>query len=124
MTSAVPNGSAGVCRVRLADILPDPELQIRREIDHRTVDRYARAYELGDKFPPIRLARWNDALMLIDGWHRVGAQRQLGRAEVDAVVVEAGSPSRLKWLAAAANLTNGKAALQLGPPRGIPAVYR
>lgn len=108
MANATSNGSVETYRVRLADILVDPELQIRREVDHSTVDRYARAYAFGDKFPPIRLARWNDALVLIDGWHRVGALKQIGEAEVDAEIVDAGSATELKWLAAAANLTNSK----------------
>ena len=55
-------------RVALRDILRDNALQVRTRVDPRTVRHYAEAMQAGAEFPPIKLARIDNSLYLVDGW--------------------------------------------------------
>lgn len=60
---------------------------------------------------PIRIARCNDTMYLVDGFHRVAAYERLEREEIPAdrfVVVEASSIEEVRALAAGANVQHGK----------------
>jgi hypothetical protein len=69
--------------------------------------------------PPLTVARVNGALVLVDGWHRLGALHQIGRWEAEVNVVDA-TERETYWLAARANLTHG---LPL-KPRELRKVFR
>lgn len=109
---AYPEATAPVThQVALSDILRDPQFQIRRKVepDAVTVRRYANAYRAGETLPPVALVRWNDALVLVDGWHRVAARRMIGEGDVEAIIEHADRLEDVRWLAAKANLRHGLA---------------
>jgi len=82
------------------------EYQMRAKLDRTMIDRYAKAYRSGAKFPPISIAIVNGRPIVVDGWHRLTAQRRIGQANVAAHVVTATKPEALA-MAAQANLRNG-----------------
>ncbi|HWE75542.1 MAG TPA: hypothetical protein VG328_20450 [Stellaceae bacterium] len=92
--------------LEIVRIVRHPQYQFR-PVDHGTMKRYASAMELGVEFPPVRVGDLNDTLVLIDGWHRVGAAESIGRHEIEAVVEPVASERELHWLAAEANVANG-----------------
>jgi hypothetical protein len=54
------------------------------KLNQRVIKDYAMAARHGT-LPPIRLARVNGALMLVDGWHRLEAAKQLKRDSIMAL---------------------------------------
>jgi hypothetical protein len=92
--------------VALDQIVMDELLQVRNKVDQGVVKKYAEQMVMGIEFPPIRLARIDDALFLTDGWHRVGAARTNGKTEVIATVTPM-TRQEATWEAAQANLRHG-----------------
>lgn len=92
--------------VALDQIVLDDLLQVRNKVDQGVVKKYAEQMGMGIEFPPIRLARIDDALFLVDGWHRVGAVRTNGKTEVIATVTPMTRQEAI-WEAAQANLSHG-----------------
>jgi hypothetical protein len=69
-------------------------------------------YMYGQSFPPIRLANVNGALILMDGWHRLAAQRKLKESDGSPktrvlATIETLTENEARWQAALANTTNG-----------------
>lgn len=94
--------------VSVKDIVLLPEMQPRTSGYHLpTLRKYRDAMDAGDEFPPILLARFEGALVLVDGWHRLEAQQRLGRFEVVAQVREAESREEAKLWAFEANRKHG-----------------
>jgi hypothetical protein len=102
----VTGWTGGVRKVAIRDLLRDQRYQVRRQIDSRTVQRYALALKAGGDFPPVKVAIVRGAPILVDGWHRVAAHEQVGITEVMAEGVVA-SRNDAAWMAAEANLTHG-----------------
>lgn len=92
--------------IALSHLIRDQKFQVRRKLDQPTVNRYVDVLKAGGSMPPIQVVFINDAPVLIDGWHRVAAMDQLGRPEVEAVVLEA-TEKEAYWLAAKANMEHG-----------------
>jgi hypothetical protein len=92
--------------VRIVDIATRDDWQVRDGVSEHLVRAYATHYVHGADMPPIRLANIGGALVLVDGWHRLLAQRKLGREEVEAYVDELGE-EEAQWEAALANTRNG-----------------
>lgn len=92
--------------IQLARITRDSALQVRSKVDEATVKRYATAMEVGIEFPPIKLARVNDVLYLVDGWHRVSAAYEIGRSNIEAEIYDM-TMKHAAWWAAEANLKHG-----------------
>lgn len=92
--------------IRIEWVLKSPQAQVREKIDRNRVLAYRRSYELGEKLPPIKLAKVGNAYLLIDGWHRLAAKREMGETHVDAVFVDV-SEDDVLWEAAKANFTHG-----------------
>jgi uncharacterized ParB-like nuclease family protein len=66
----------------------DPEFS---PVNRRTRDRWTRIYREmveGDELPPIDVYKVDDDYYVIDGHHRVSVARSLGRATINARVVE------------------------------------
>lgn len=103
---APPEAQAETLTVSIADIVRERRHQVRRLIDPGTVGRYARVIAAGEIMPPITLARMNGALILVDGWHRLAAHDEAGKAVVVATIITA-TPREALWLAAQANLRHG-----------------
>lgn len=93
-------------QVALADILMRPGWQVRRGLSAGTVDRYAAIFKAGGDMDPVRLAQIGSVLVLIDGAHRMEAQRLLGKGTIEASV-EKMTEARAEWAAASANLEHG-----------------
>lgn len=92
--------------VVISSITRDLSLQIRSRMNEPTVNKYRDCMKNGQEFPPVRLAKIDDSLILVDGWHRLEAAILLGRHSIIASI-QTMSPSEAAWEAAAANLTHG-----------------
>jgi hypothetical protein len=97
-----------VC-VAISAIVRDEANQVRRALDDNLVKRYETAMRNDEAFPPVTVARVNDSLVLVDGWHRLAAMERLGVSDTNVVIVRDCQPREIKWLAAEANLRHGKA---------------
>ena len=64
--------------VERAMLPPDSPASGPHETDAGKIARYAAAMAGGAVFPPVRLVRYDDCLMIIDGHHRVAAGRVAG----------------------------------------------
>ena len=94
--------------VQVSDIIKEPSWQVREKLTISRVRAYRTTYNSGAEMPPVKLADVRGALYLVDGWHRMAAQEDLGRKEVEASIVKMTKPEAI-WAAAAANLTHGEA---------------
>lgn len=94
--------------VNVTDIIKEASWQVRNGLTTSRVKAYRTSYNAGAEMPPIRLADVRGALYLVDGWHRMAAQQELGRKEVEAKIVKMTKQEAI-WAAAAANLTHGEA---------------
>ena len=92
-------------KIKLEDLVTEG-LQIRCEINDEVVSDYAEAMKDGEKFPPIivfkearkpKNGKKTPDLCLADGYHRVGAARELGLEEIEAEVREGGFNEALKY---------------------------
>jgi len=72
-----------------------------------TIDRYAEIYDQGDTLPPLTAYRVDDALLLVDGWHRLAAHQQLGRATAEVAIYAHGTRTTALLAAIAANQAHG-----------------
>lgn len=108
-------------QVEIADIVVRPEWQVRDRFDQRLFWDYVTAYANGAAMPPIQLARVNGALILMDGAHRLAAQKHMKREAAAAIVTDL-SEDEAQWQAALANTRNG-ARLKQGEKRKVFEVY-
>ena len=101
-------------KVHLSDLITEG-LQVRCVIDKNVVAEYAEAMKDGAKFPPIivfkeerkpRKGKKIPDLYLADGYHRVGAAKELGLDEIEAEVREGGFNEALSF-ALHANVSHG-----------------
>lgn len=98
---------AGVTlEVNIGDILRERKFQVRDKLDDKTVNGYAKKYSSGVDMPPVKIAKVNGTLVLVDGFHRIAALEKIGRPMVKAQIEEADKRQAL-WMAAKANLEHG-----------------
>lgn len=93
-------------RLPIDQIARDNKFQVRNKLNEATVKRYENNYRSGREMPPVRVALVNDVPILVDGWHRLKALENLGKADVEAQVQNATRREAL-WMAASANLDHG-----------------
>lgn len=93
--------------VRFSDLAHHLEEQIRGSTNPATVNRYQRAMQAGEEFPPLVVAEVAGALVLVDGFHRRDALEGLGREDAPAEIVPCGSLKEARWLGFKANLRHG-----------------
>jgi ParB-like nuclease domain len=75
-----------VARLSIQQLLSNSLVNPRRHLDLDRVQRYT---QLLDELPPITVFRLEDqTLLLVDGYHRVAAAQEAGRATVDAEIRE------------------------------------
>lgn len=94
--------------VNVGDIIKEPSWQVREKLTSSRVKAYRSAYKSGADMPPVTLADVRGALYLIDGWHRMAAQEELDRKQVEAHIRKM-TKQEAVWAAASANLTHGEA---------------
>ena len=92
--------------VALADIKQDWSLQVRATLDDGQIKLYTSQLLQGVEFPPVALADIDGVLFLVDGWHRMAANKAAGNTKVRARVTSMSHKDAV-WEAARANLTNG-----------------
>lgn len=92
-------------KIKLSDLVTEG-LQIRCAIDKDVVAEYAEAMKDGKEFPPVIVYREKSKPYLADGYHRVGAAKELGLDEIEAEVREGGFNEALKY-ALRANAEHG-----------------
>jgi hypothetical protein len=103
--------------ILLSNIVIDEELQSRSTIlDEAQVKRYSIAMRQGDEFPPITLARIDNVLFLIDGFHRHAAASANGNLVLQAVIKDM-KREEAKWEGGKKNLQHG---LPLKPKDKLP----
>ena len=100
------SGAPETVTLNVRDIVRDATFQVRARLDPGVVSSYANVLANDCVMPPVRVAKVNGALILVDGWHRLAAHEIRGIRTVEAEVVNA-TASEAKWMAAAANLTHG-----------------
>ena len=98
--------SQGPQMLRLADIILDPEVQSRTQIDADVVEEYAEKMREGTRFPPIVVFLDGEDLRVADGFHRVEAARLAGLDDIEADV-RSGSRRDAVLHAVGANSTHG-----------------
>src|SRR4051812_47561116 len=91
-------------KIKLADLVVDPSIDIRAHLDEATIARYEESF---DELPPVVAFRTSDGLLLADGFHRVSAAERLGRASIDAEVKKGSRNDALEH-AAIANVRHGQ----------------
>ncbi len=107
MARSAVNTSIDQVQVAISDLVLLSEMQVRTKIDLGTVKRYAQAMAAGNQFPPILVGAHGDALLLLDGFHRVRACRSRGERHIAAEVRKVATLEEARWIAARANLTHG-----------------
>jgi hypothetical protein len=90
----------------IAEIVRDPQFQMRNKLDASAVKRYSDQYKLDKDMPPVKVARVDETFLLVDGWHRLQALENLGRHLVE-VEVHPATRKEALWMAAQANLEHG-----------------
>lgn len=93
--------------VPVVDIVIRAAWQVRKGLTAGTVERYAAIFKAGGSMDPVRLARLNGGLILVDGAHRIEALRSLGIATVEATI-DTMKEHEAQWAAASANLEHGQ----------------
>jgi hypothetical protein len=73
-------------KLKLEQIVRDPEIQSRITVYENTVLEYVEALERGEVFPPVTVFDDNGTYYLVDGWHRDEAMYRCGRKEIEAEV--------------------------------------
>jgi ParB-like nuclease domain len=93
--------------VPLTAIIRREAWQVRLALTVGAVTRYAAIYKTGGAMEPVRLARIGEALVLIDGAHRIEARRRNGAKDVAAIITPM-TEGAAQWASASANLTHGE----------------
>lgn len=66
----------------ISSIVRDDSIFPRGEVNQDAIIRYRDAYEMGEELPPIIIEKGTNRLL--DGWHRLAAQQELGWDKVQA----------------------------------------
>ncbi len=77
-----------IVNLKVADLVLDPELYPRHQVDSTVVRRFADAMQAGAEFPPIKVSA--EGNVVVDGRHRLAAWRRVhgDDAEIPALVVK------------------------------------
>jgi ParB-like chromosome segregation protein Spo0J len=95
-----------VCEIPLGSVAVDPDLQQRTE----GVDQdYVRDLEaVPDHWPPVKVVKRDDRYLLVDGFHRLTAAKNLGLKEIQAEVLQVQDDEDLHALAFRLNASHGQ----------------
>jgi hypothetical protein len=96
-TLTIPIGSINI----------DPAFLVRAELNPVIAQDYAEARRAGAVFPLIHVFNVDGRVVLVDGRHRLEAERALGHSEV-AVVMHVGTAKDAIWYSLGANSANGQ----------------
>lgn len=108
--------SAKIMEIRIREIVRDPTLQVRKEMSRETIRNYETAYHNQVELPPLVVTPrpgtfpTDSAYLLLSGFHRFEALKNIGQEKIKAKVIETPldtSPHVLRWIGGRENLTNG-----------------
>ena len=102
----MPSQSPRREQLLIDQLVLDRAFQVRNDLNKAAISRYKEAYRLDQVLDPVRVADVDGMLILIDGWHRVTALRQLDKLYVDAEI-EPMSRDQALWAASIANANHG-----------------
>ncbi|MBE3095376.1 MAG: ParB N-terminal domain-containing protein [Actinobacteria bacterium] len=94
--------------IKLSQLEFDKKIYPRYSLDKNLVMQYRYAIELGADFPPIVVGIYNGKKIVIDGYHRVSAYRELKKDHIDAIVKEIKTERELYIESVKCNISNGK----------------
>jgi ParB-like chromosome segregation protein Spo0J len=92
--------------LHINDLVMDPKFQMRNDLNDQVISRYVTVLKSEKEMPPIKVALIDKMYLLLDGWHRVEATKELGQHKIKAIVLEVSRTEAL-WIAASANLEHG-----------------
>lgn len=92
--------------LHIKDLVKDPKFQMRNDLNDQVIARYVTVLKSEKEMPSIKVALIDDMYLLLDGWHRVEASKELGRHKIKAIVLNVSKTEAL-WIAASANLEHG-----------------
>lgn len=94
--------------VKVSEISIKKELYPRMNPDWVTKSRYYNAMKAGAKFPAITVAKLNNVLVLVDGYHRLQAHKDLGNSTIEAEVLEGLDEKQIFVESVKRNIIHGK----------------
>jgi len=94
-----------VTEVAISDIEKRKELMPRAGVSQQVVEDYRASL---DFLPPITLGVDNGQLVLLDGWHRLGAYEAEGKDTIPANIVDSIDPNNFFFESAKANKAHGR----------------
>jgi len=98
--------------VNISDIEFDEDLYPRTRPNWLTIVDYKESMTTGAAFPPIVLATYKGKLCLVDGKHRLEANKQLGKKKISAIIYTGWSRQKIFQEAVKFNISHG---LSLSP---------
>jgi hypothetical protein len=93
-------------KLEISKIRLDGGTQPRAALNVETIGEYSERMKGGDPFPPVDVFFDGTNYWLADGFHRIGAARRLGVAEIEANLYQ-GSLEDAKWHSYSVNTTHG-----------------
>ena len=96
--------------LRIDEIFFDKTLYPRNDVDWITSVRYSESMKSGAKFPPIAIAQCNEdgKLYCVDGFHRVGALKNLKQEHCEAEFLGKMSKHEIYVESVKRNITHGR----------------
>lgn len=96
-------------KLNVDEVILDKDLYPRKEIYWMITYKYVQNMEAGAVFPPITVAYLNGKYVIVDGMHRLSANRKLKRADIDAEVYTGWDRKRIYLEALKRNTVHGQA---------------
>lgn len=95
-------------KIEIAKIKVDEDLYPRTQMNWQTAYDYAQSMRAGAKFPPIVVALFKGSFILVDGNHRLNANKQLKETEIEAEINIGWNRKKIFEEAIKANISHGK----------------
>lgn len=94
--------------LRIGSIKVDKEIYPRMHTDFVTIARYINALKSGAVFPPITVAKLGKEYFLIDGMHRIEANKANKQTHIQAEILDLPDKKQIYLEAVKRNISHGK----------------
>ena len=93
--------------LKITQIVHDKSVYPRDQMDWMTAHKYAEAMRAGAKFPPILVTPFRKRFVVLDGWHRLSAQKKIKEEYIQAEIIKI---QRSRWfeIALERNVAHGR----------------